>query len=204
MTKNSGFVANASVHNPNETNMISLFGVCKNCGRGVVFYCKKTGANGNPPERLHGQVLMEGYKPILIWPEPPQPDIPANLPATVLKRIIETETAFAAASMPMLIGIGLRGVVEAAVKDLHPEATGSLYKRIEAMKDLLPDSLIKLLHAVRIFGNDSAHDLAEVDMTPNEMQAEIVAVRELVRLFLTYAYELPARVAALAPPGATT
>ena len=196
LTKNGGFVATASSPNPYEPRKHSTFAACKSCGRAVVFYGAQTGAHSGKPEQLSGQAFFQGYSVEFVWPEPPRPDIPANLPPSVLKRIVETEAAFTSASMPMLIGIGLRGIVEAAVKNLHPEATGSLYKRIEAMKDLLPDSLIKLLHAVRIFGNDSAHDLPDVEMTPAEMQAEVVAVRELVRLFLTYAYELPARVAA--------
>ena len=195
LTKNVGFEVSASKENPHEPRLISAFALCKNCGRAVVFYCQSTGQISGRAEQLSGQIFFQAFRVLYIWPEPKRPDIPANLPPSVLKRIVETEAAFTSASMPMLIGIGLRGIVEAAVKNLHPEATGSLYKRIEAMKDLLPDSLIKLLHAVRIFGNDSAHDLPDVEMTPAEMQAEVVAVRELVRLFLTYAYELPARVA---------
>lgn len=78
------------------------------------------------------------------------------------------------------------------MKDICPNAKGSLYSRIREMESegLLPSSLIELLDHVRIFGNTSLHD----DDDPSKEDCS--TARDFADLFLTYSYSLPAKISA--------
>ncbi|KJS41124.1 MAG: hypothetical protein VR71_20050 [Roseovarius sp. BRH_c41] len=68
-----------------------------------------------------------------------------------------------------------------------------LNKRIRQLETegLLPHSMIELLDQVRLFGNTSMH---EDDEDPTKEDCS--AARDFCDLFLTYAFSLPAKVAA--------
>ena len=198
LTKNTGFQGVQPVATQQRKAEVSLFAQCNTCGRGIVLHLKyKPSVGGHLDFNYIGQSQMwAAYDVITISPKPLEPDLPDHLPATVATRMFEVENAFASHKSPLLIGMGLRAVIEAAVKNLDREAKGNLFQRIDALSALLPPSLIALLHTVRIFGNDSAHDTDADALSPEQLQDEIIEARELVRLFLIYTFELPARVAA--------
>ncbi len=122
-----------------------------------------------------------------IYPAPPQPGVPASIPDTIRAVLLESEIALDRNS-PILAATGLRTSIELAIKALSPTAKGPLHDRIEAMRSFVPDAMVDALHEVRFLGNDAAHEA--VAGLP-----EVVKGAEYVRLFMTYAFDLPARIA---------
>ncbi|OWU80718.1 hypothetical protein ATO1_08655 [Phaeobacter sp. 22II1-1F12B] len=83
-----------------------------------------------------------------------------------------------------------RRTIERTLRQIDPDQTGSLYHRIEALKDAsaLPQTLIDLLHRIRFLGNTAVHDDEDVD------PADVTHGREFVHLFLVYTFELPEKI----------
>lgn len=76
-------------------------------------------------------------------------------------RRIYTETQLALVNdAPVLVGIGVRAIIETVCKDLQAQGD-SLQARIDDLvnKQLLAQSGADVLHKLRVLGNDSAHEV---------------------------------------------
>ncbi|MGL4686629.1 MAG: DUF4145 domain-containing protein [Commensalibacter sp.] len=86
-----------------------------------------------------------------------------------------------------------RRTLEAAAINLDPELRkkDSFYERINKLVsfDILPKDMKDWITAIRLFGNDAAHD---VDYFPTEN--EIEEASDCVRMVLIYLYELPTKI----------
>ncbi len=173
-----------------------MFAHCKNCGRGVVVYALETNAGLYRPEHLTGSSLFEAFAPILVWPEPAKTTVPEHLPPEVEGFLDEADHSFAHGKL-RLAAAGYRSTLEQALKAIMAmPKKKDLKDRIEAMKAFAPDALIEAMHEIRFLGNDAVHD----GTTSKE---DIAAGRDFVRLFLVYAFELPAKVDAAKAKRAT-
>ncbi len=108
-----------------------------------------------------------------------------GLPGVVLKIYTETLSALQH-NMPTLAGIGVRAIIEAICK--HQRINGrDLFKKIDGLcnKGLLTASGAKILHSIRLLGNDAAHDIKP----PTEKQ--IVAAMKVIDHLLLGVYVLP-------------
>ena len=149
---------------------------------------------GSPMDTGRTSSISERYKIIALFPEVEESLVPEALPDNVGASFIEAEKAIAN-GLYSSAGACYRKSVERALKVLHPEGKGTLSARIRQLSSTqkLPETLIVLLDHVRIFGNLSVHDEDE-DPTKDDCDIE----RDFTRLFLTYSFSLPARVAKLA------
>jgi hypothetical protein len=123
-------------------------------------------------------------------PNPPKPDIADDIPENVKTPLLEAEIAYAS-GMYSAAGSCYRKAMERAAKHINADAKGMLNKRIRDIeKDgLLPPAMIELLDQVRLFGNEAMH---EDDFDPSK--DDCTAAREFSKLFLTYAFSMPAKI----------
>ncbi|WID95723.1 DUF4145 domain-containing protein [Bosea vestrisii] len=154
---------------------------CENCGNLVMVFW--SGGNG-----IHGRKLVP-------WPLKVE-RAPESWPAGVgnlwlqARRSLQSESWDAAAVMA-------RSSLQAALRHVKAEGT-SLFQEIESLgsRGLLPPTMVDWAHAVRLFGNDSAHP--KVDQKPASKKEVTEAVRFIEFLF-EYLFELPARIEKLRP-----
>lgn len=164
-----------------------LYACCAVCGRGVVVLCvSRVPGYFQDPHLRSNEAFFANYRIEGVLPELPQTQTIASLPDNVSAALGEAEKAFNS-NLPMAAGMAYRTAIERAVKHINPSLSGSLYAQIEALADHLPAGLLKLLHEVRFLGNGAAHE----DAPDPE---DLAAGREFARLFLTYQFELPAKV----------
>jgi len=97
------------------------------------------------PSRVEGRKNLESYY--------------HYLPIKVLRIYKETLVALNNNS-PVLVGIGLRALVETICKDNKADG-GNLFKQIDALvaQSVLTPSGSKILHKIRTLGNDAAHEV---------------------------------------------
>lgn len=167
----------------------TVFGICTNCKRGLIFEVKNAqGRSFLAPEKHSGIQFANEYLIFRVFPEPVKATIVENLPESVRKPFTEAEEMYAA-GMFGSVGAIYRKVIERTLKDKSPDEQGSLFKRIQALEQSngLPNSLIELLNSIRFLGNDALH-------ADDPTDEEIKSARDFTTLFLVYVYELPARI----------
>jgi hypothetical protein len=149
---------------------------------------------GSPMDTGRSNSISERYKIMVMYPEIETSLVPEALPDNVSASFVEAEKAIAN-GLYSSAGACYRKSVERALKVLHPEGKGTLSARIRQLSNSqrLPETLIGLLDHVRIFGNLSVHD---EDEDPTKDDCDIA--RDFTRLFLTYSFSLPAKIAKLA------
>ncbi|MDO9108921.1 MAG: DUF4145 domain-containing protein [Coriobacteriia bacterium] len=118
------------------------------------------------------------------------------LPASVRRIYQETQQALVNDS-PVLVGIGIRAIVETVCKDLNAEGK-DLEKRIDDLvgKQLLTPSGAAVLHQLRILGNKAAHEVK-----PHDLEQLLLAM-DVVEHLLQGAYVFPAKAAQTLAEGA--
>ena len=193
-TSHSSFditVEAASLAAPNERYALAQCGGCKK--QVLLKYQHKSSGYGPDLMKVGNDgPITRLFDLKFASPSKPQPRIPSDIPENVKKPLQEAEQAFAV-GLYSAAGSCYRKTVERAVKVIKPDLSGMLNKRIRQLETdgLLPHSMIELLDQVRLFGNASMH---EDDEDPTEEDCS--AARDFCDLFLTYAFSLPAKVAA--------
>jgi hypothetical protein len=112
------------------------------------------------------------------------------LPSKVRRIYEETRQALNSRS-PILVGIGLRALVETVCKE--EEAEGSnLFNQIDGLvaKNILTPAGAKILHSIRTLGNEAAHEVKP----HNDKQLSLAM--DVVEHLLADVYILPKRVEA--------
>jgi hypothetical protein len=82
----------------------------------------------------------------------------------------------------LLCTIGLRTLLEGVCKDKNiGGSSDNLDKRIQKMKGLLPEEIVKNLHSFRIFGNRATHDTIGPDRTT--LTLAIGVIEDILAIF---------------------
>jgi hypothetical protein len=90
-----------------------------------------------------------------------------------------------------------RSALQAALR--HAQAEGkTLFQEIDNLggKGLLPPTMVQWAHAIRLFGNDSAHPAPE---HAPATQADVSEAMRFIGFLFEYLFELPARIAKFRP-----
>jgi hypothetical protein len=191
-TKKANFTTLTS-HPERNAQYHGMFGICGICSRPIVFRVKtissgKPEPHNAPPDHFVLGNPRYGYEIIGACPERDRAHEIEALPEEVSGYFMEAEEACATRSA-RLAALGYRATMEHAIKTLDPDGTGKLYQRIDRMKNIVPITLIEAMHQIRFLGNDAAHDaIANMD--------DVLKAREFIRLFLIYAFQLPAQIEA--------
>lgn len=192
-TKSVGAVPHAAFAYEGQT--ISMYATCNRCRAGMVVYGNVQNRIGLPRGReLLGLLGHDELLPQLsitrVAPEPAPLRQIGNVPHSVGSAFREGEENRRDGRWLSAAG-NYRTALDRAMKHLHPDLTGTLYAKIEALakKNALPDALIVLMHEIRFLGNN-IHEMEDPD------QADVLAGAEFSALLLTYLYEMPARVEA--------
>lgn len=137
-----------------------------------------------------GNVVDLGYKVASIWPEPPEPSVPAHTPPTVERAMLQAEKNFPIEGNEEASAMMYRRALELALSDLYPDQKGTLAKRINDLvkKSILPEPMGQWVDEIRQLGNDAAHDPDEVD------RPQLTMIRGFTDAALRYLYTLPAEV----------
>lgn len=114
-----------------------------------------------------------------------------GMPDAIRRIYLETASAIQH-DIPTLAGIGMRTIIEAVCR--HQKVTGGdLFKKIDSLvaKGMLTASGAKILHSIRLLGNDAAHEIK----APTEKQA--IAAMKVIDHLLLGVYVLPKAASAL-------
>lgn len=170
--------------------VVETYATCHGCFKGIVGtvgvllpnvetdLTKVPGALSNYPH----YIVMGGR-----WlPSPPVPDVPDRLPEAVSRAFSEAEE-LRLAGFRGPAGNAYRRALEAAIKIVDPELTGSLYTRIETLSKTtrLTPSMRDFAHRIRTLGNEASHE------TPVVGDDEIDDLATFTKLFLLYQFTLP-------------
>lgn len=175
------FTASRISHSP----VHSMFGRCSLCLRSIVV--DVSNMNPHPPHTMTSSDFYKHCHIIAIHPSPPAKLSIGGLPPEVETIWVEAEHGFESGLQPTMVTMAYRAVMERSLKSLRPAASGSLFHRIESLRDIVPQDLIAMMHEVRFLGNEAAHDA----IASRESLAD---ARTLIHLFLIYAFELPMKV----------
>jgi len=130
-------------------------------------------------------------KPHAIWPQPPEPAIPAKLPPAIEKAYEQAERAFMVGGLDDAAA-GMYGrALDLALQHIAPTARGTLAARIRsavAANHIAP-ALADWADEVRLIRNNALH---EADGTAHD---DVQAVRAFCDLFLRSVYTLPGLIA---------
>ncbi|MEL6235639.1 MAG: DUF4145 domain-containing protein [Pseudomonadota bacterium] len=160
---------------------------CGVCTTPVLFQLEKVRSGVEDPLNS-----LSAFDVRLAVPEP-EPEVNIrNLPENVKSAFREAERGFEI-GIYSSAAIQLRRALERAIRHINPDASGNLYRMICQLEGnaTLPPSMIEWAHAIRLFGNESAHGENE-----EPSASETADIREFTHLFLRYVFEMPHRVEA--------
>lgn len=168
-----------------EANILQGAATCDHCGRASIGYRalsadeSATGVN----DKFARSANLRWFPRTGVSPE--FPDVPQH----IARAATEAHEAHSINALMAAI-LMARTVVEATAKE-HGIKTGTLFSKIDAMKDaeLIRKSTSEAAHEIRHFGNDMAHgDIAELPST--EDAAEVL---ELMDEVLNEVFQGPAK-----------
>jgi hypothetical protein len=105
-----------------------------------------------------------------------------NLPAklgTLYSEVIKSKNE----GSHLLCAVGLRSLIEGVCADKGIRGS-NLEAKIEGMKSLLPENIVKNLHEFRFMGNDAVHELE----APNSLELSVAL--DVIEDILNYFYAL--------------
>ena len=139
-----------------------------------------------------GNIEVFNFKLVEIWPKAPEPTIPAHVPPSVERAMLQAEKNFPIAGSEEASAMMYRRSLELTLADLYPAQKGTLAKRIKDLveKHTLPEAMGQWADEIRQLGNDAAHDPDDVD------RPQLTMIRGFTDATLRYLYTLPAEVAA--------
>lgn len=172
----------------------SLAGQCQNCKMPVVATCQN---HTNCIEEIKSCILSVSkignfsVNVLRIYPSPAQPYSHPSIPEAISVTFIDIQRMHEQAIQPHLIISGCRGILEKSLDELGAEGQ-SIYAKIEDLfsKGLITSTLKDWAHVIRRLGNAGTHEMAG----NREEADELVS---FTKVFLQYAFEMPAMIAAL-------
>lgn len=196
-----------------EKDVFAILGTCNHCGGGVVTnvlvsnirhdlgYAPSQSEDAYHIIETHAQnkYTLEEIFPeqkFVFYPLPPKPDIPEYLPADLENAFSEAEDLFCLVEENKFLkqaGSSYRAVIELALSKLDENpADKNLNQRINQLADRgkLSPSMKDFAHRIRTLGNGASHALLEFS------KQDLDDIRLFTRLFLIYAFTLPAMIPA--------
>jgi hypothetical protein len=171
---------------------------CRGCNSDISFGMETYDAYEQYQHQQNSPPWEEYSPPIVLYPNRMEGRPPIayseHLPQQV--RSIYTEAHAALCSnLPVLAGVGLRGIVETVCKDQKAKGR-NLEKKIHSLKKLglIPASGATVLHSLRFMGNKAAHEATA--HTVEELQRAF----EVVEYLLSGVYIIPKRAESLPKP----
>lgn len=187
-TKSMTFQAFSSILMEGKGTYLTAF-KCNGCHSG---YMVEFGAKRNKtPQSYNGdfEAVTSEFTILKEYPETISNNIPEYLPENINIFYSQAVSAFKAGNYDSSAMMS-RKVLEVSVKKIHPEGTGTLYRRIEglASEGLITEDLKEWAHIIREDGNESAHEETPVDFN---FADEILS---FTGLFLLYVFTMPAMI----------
>lgn len=172
----------------------SVAGQCQSCNKPVVAHVLA----GDEERREiikylndFDRVCQPRIEKIEIFPKPELPYRPKGLKnEAVADSFVEVQKMLAENYMPHNILMNCRTILENALAELGKTKNEHLYPAIERLykEGKITECLYKWAHIIRDLGNQSVHAMTGTKDDAREMV-------EFIRIFLLYAFELPARIA---------
>lgn len=157
---------------------------CRICRNLVVFLLGGKRGTQSPKE-MDGDPLMRGWNVLRCWPEAKASDAPEHLPEPVLRAYKQGEANIRTGNWDAA-GAMFRKTIDVATRDPAATKQARLVDRIDALAAayaITPD-LKKFAHAIRLDGNDAAHE-------PEFTEGQARDLHDFTRLFSMYFYTLP-------------
>lgn len=187
-TKSMGFSSFADIR-IGRTNRCLTALQCNGCHGGYMVEVRSE--VNDTPHKYDGDIESYQYFHCLNeYPRQVERKIPEHLPSNVESFYIQAVSSYKAESFDSS-AVMSRKVLEVSTKKIHPEGSGTLYNRIEALADegLITTDLKKWAHIIRQDGNESAH---EEEPVTREFSEDLLSFTEL---FLLYVFTMPKKVA---------
>ncbi len=201
---NTAFTVVHSLPKANQPRLIpivaiTVFAVCNSCYRGVV--CDASVDTSREGGRTDIQALQgnPSHCPWLTlgeWlPRAPTPDVPEHLPTGVHTATLQAERSRSIHDNNAVAAMAYRRALELGVRALSAKGD-NLAQRIDNLvaTSRLTREMGDWAHAVRLIGNDGAH---EAEQPPD---SDIEDIAHFTRLFMLYTFTLPAMLAARHAP----
>lgn len=172
----------------------SLAGVCLTCQQPVV---AASSARDKVLEEINACIQDFGRQSLVqvkvdaIYPKRDPKYAHPSIPEKINKSFVDVQKMFDSGLQPHFVIGGCRSVLENALNALG--ANGStLYKKIENLHDqgLITETIKDWAHIIRNNGNDAVHEL-------NGKREDAEDLLNFTKIFLQYAFELPAVIKAM-------
>ena len=165
----------------------NTFAQCQRCWKGVVLEIVSNGKSATDPAQAEGD-LFSSFDLIEVHPKPAAIAGPEHVPDRIAKNYIEACGSLRRQSFTSAVMM-FRKVLERATKELSPQGTDSLSKRIDdlANQNRITQAMRDWAHVIRLDGNEAVHD-----EDPDEPSAR--EIQQFTELFLLYSFTLPERV----------
>ncbi|KDC51031.1 DUF4145 domain-containing protein [Pseudoalteromonas fuliginea] len=186
-TKSIAFIAISAVRK-HDTNIWLTSFKCNGCHGGYFVEIKSN--SGVSPKDHQGDIESDRhFNTTREYPRKVETNIPEHLPNNINNFFSQAISSLRSENFDSSAMMS-RKVLEVSVKNIHPESTGSLYRRIEALEaeGLITGALKEWAHIIREDGNESAH---EEEPVTREFAEEILSFTEL---FLLYVFTMPGMV----------
>ncbi|SNR95310.1 protein of unknown function [Humidesulfovibrio mexicanus] len=193
-TENAAFRSVADVVTNDKGNVFTLFLACNHCKCGVcatVVVSELVNVGGffvkpAQPHSYDGDIrLSDAYAILNIYPSKESPSAPGYITENIKRCYLQgidnlLRNQFDAA------GAMFRKALDLATKELE-ETKGNLVNRIDALatKNKITPAMKDWAHAIRLDGNEAAHDGDPIDKETCE------TLKSFTELFLMYAFTLP-------------
>lgn len=178
----------------------SVGAVCPSCNGPIALIIANVSNTGHAQVRqmlvkflseAHGPEVA-GLRILNVWPQRPQPSVPAHVSAPIERAALQAERNFQVAGNEEASAMMYRRSLELALKDKFPTLSGTLAARIKQLviDKALPQAMGDWADEIRDLGNDAAHDPIEID------RKQLAMIRGFTDATLRYLYTLPAEIEA--------
>jgi len=166
-------------------------GVCTHCKNPMLVLFNSTYKEYKDVRQVRNtssQIYMGRLQVTAIHPKPEPPYSHPSLPESLRSLFIDVQETVLQHRDPAWIAAGCRKVLEEAVRALGGEGK-TLHAKIEHLRQhgIITGLLADWAHHLRVEGNEAVHG-------ERYSQAETEELIEFARLFLQYAFELPAKI----------
>ena len=158
--------------NPDENSYVDYrLWYCKGCDSGTleIYYYEQPWAPWSEfyPRRELNKVYIKEYR---------------NLPLRLKKMYQEVIISYQN-NLTISCAIGLRALIEGVCSD-RKITKGNLIKRLDGLKEILPEHIVDQLHSFRYLGNTAVHELEPPSQYELKMHIDVI------ESLLDYIYEL--------------
>jgi len=184
LSEQMAFSLQNSYSRPNSEFHFMTFS-CNGCFGPIVLEVRQT--SQVPPQNISGSLNQSPYARVIkTLPEIEESQAPINTPDRVARSFLEALDNQRRGNLTSA-AMMFRRTLEQAIKAVDASLTGSLFRKIEKLKDmqLLTPAMSEWAHAIRLDGNEGAHGDDEI------AQDVVEDLHGFTELFLLYQFTLP-------------